>query len=238
MCTLTWGYTAGSSSSQNNGYHIHFNRDESRLRSVALPPQIYSNKKAKYIAPIDPDALGTWIFVNNWGVSACLLNNYIDIQSLKGNRSRGLLVRDLSHIKDIEQGLDAVEKAGIENYAPFDLFLFDLKQVHTIGWNGEARVDTENPAPFKSSSGFNTEEVIQHRKEHYIKSHKDAGSLREFHRSHTSDKYGFSPCVHRKDGRTQSYTEISVNPAQASMCYSNGPPCTAALSEPLSIKLQ
>lgn len=249
MCTLTWVHAAqtkrSTDSSQetslNRGYQIHFNRDESRKRSKALPPQRLKTDNVDFLAPIDQQAHGTWIFVNNWGFSACLLNNYIDIKGFNGSRSRGLLVKDLSHAKNIEEALQLIDKAGIENYSPFDIYLFDLEKVYTISWNGEKRVDNTNPEPFKSSSGFDPETVITSRK-NYSRLNKQTGeSLRDFHRSHLPDKSMLSVCMHRDDACTQSYTEISVNDSgnhrEASIRYTDGPPCRAALSEPLSIAL-
>lgn len=244
MCTLTWARTADTdSSTSTGGYHIHFNRDESRQRSKATPPQLLISEDVEYLAPIDQDALGTWIFVNSRGFSACLLNNYIDVpasvkKQAKGNRSRGLLVKDLSHVKNVDEGLAQLNQSGIENYSPFDLYLFDKQSTYCVGWNGLDRIDSENPRAFKSSSGFNTEAVIKSRKKYHLISEGSTESLREFHRSHNPDKSAYSTCMHRDDAQTHSYTEISVYRGRASMRYTDGPPCTAPLSEPVSINLK
>ena len=57
-------------------YQIHFNRDESRQRPEAQPPKTYTEKKTRVLMPVDSSAGGTWVFVNQWGLSVCLLNNY------------------------------------------------------------------------------------------------------------------------------------------------------------------
>ena len=238
MCTLSWVRTADSDSS-TRGYHIHFNRDESYLRSSALPPQVYSGAGIEFLAPIDQDAMGTWILVNSWGFSACLLNNYIDVQGFKGKRSRGLLVKDLSHVKSVSQALELLSEAGVENYSPFDLYLFDMDKDHAVSWNGVKRRDTESPTPFKTSSGFaDAKAVMACREQLYMQNRKDHASLREFHKSHIPDRSAYSVCMHRQYASTQSYTEISVAENRASICYSDGPPCTAPLSSPVSIQLQ
>ena len=190
MCTLSWVRTADSDSS-TRGYHIHFNRDESYLRSAALPPQVYSSAGIEFLAPIDQDAMGTWIFVNSWGFSACLLNNYIDVKGFKGKRSRGLLVKDLSHVKSVSQALELLSEAGVENYSPFDLYLFDMDKDHAVSWNGVKRRDTESPTPFKTSSGFaDAKAVMACREQLYMQNRKDHASLREFHKSHIPGQVG------------------------------------------------
>ena len=250
MCTLTWAHNAqtdtsdSQETSRGSGYQIHFNRDESRWRSKALPPRLLTSRGIEYLAPIDQDAKGTWILVNSWGFSVCLLNHYVDgsvsnkSQVSPDFRSRGLLVKDLGHLKNIGEALAALDRAGIKNYASFDMYLFDIHQVHAIGWNGKTRTDTENPVAFKSSSGFHARQVVDSRRKHFGQRQLSDQSLREFHRSHTPHKSAYSVCMHREDARTQSYTEIDVSRCAASICYTDGPPCETALSPPLSLSLQ
>lgn len=250
MCTLTWGYAAHSNQSEHpssSGYHIHFNRDESRRRLRALPPQSFRNNNIGYIAPIDQDANGTWIFVNSRGLTACLLNNYAAMGNIAGTkgssaaiRSRGLLVKDLTDSISVEHAIQRLTSIDISLYAPFDIYLFDKTGVQSLGWDGERQHSSQNPAAPISSSGFDTEAVIAGRARHYqqaINKSANDNALRDFHRSHLPDKSAYSVCMHRNDARTQSYTEISVTGSQASMCYSDGPPCSAPLSDPVAIQL-
>lgn len=235
MCTLTWVHTARSESNETRGYHIHFNRDESRLRSTALPPRTLSIGNTRYIAPVDQDAYGTWIVTNDQGFSVCLLNNYIDVHGTLATRSRGLLVRDLAQAKNIPSALQLIDTDIIDDYAPFDLYLFDFNGTYSISWNGKQRSDLADPEPFKSSSGFNTEEVIRRRQQNYLHTDKTPEGLREFHRAHAPNKSAYSVCMHRHDARTQSYTEVAVQSHMASMRYCDGPPCSGTLSKPVSI---
>ncbi len=69
MCTVTWTTRA-------DGYDLFFNRDEHRARSTAQGPQTHSRPGARVIAPVDPDGGGTWLAVNEHGLSHCLLNYY------------------------------------------------------------------------------------------------------------------------------------------------------------------
>src|SRR6266496_5302779 len=94
MCTASWTY-------QQDGYYLLFNRDEKRTRKGASPPRLLTRDGVRFLAPADGDFGGTWIGVNEFGVSACLLNGAnltgteIRAGSSRGGRSRGLLLLHL-----------------------------------------------------------------------------------------------------------------------------------------------
>ncbi len=69
MCTVTW-------STRADGYDLFFNRDEHRARGTAIGPLTHTRPGARVIAPLDPDGGGTWLAVNEHGLSHCLLNYY------------------------------------------------------------------------------------------------------------------------------------------------------------------
>jgi hypothetical protein len=52
------------------------NRDESRSRPAALPPQVREFGKQRAILPIDPVSGGTWIAASSAGLAMTLLNSY------------------------------------------------------------------------------------------------------------------------------------------------------------------
>ena len=69
MCTVTWILDGDS-------YSLYFNRDELRTRQPALPPQRHQERGVRFLSPTDGDAGGTWIAVNEYGLSLGLLNDY------------------------------------------------------------------------------------------------------------------------------------------------------------------
>ena len=231
MCTLTWGYST-------DGYHLHFNRDESRLRARGTLPSLQSQNDVSFLAPTDPEAQGTWILCNEYGLSVCLLNNYVDITSIDGIRSRGLLVRDLSCAQTIDEALSRIRAENISHYSPFDAFLFDRTAVCEISWNGQKlALNPMAQQSFKSSSGVDTENVLHGREQQFQTTLKDIPSLRAYHRSHLPSKSSYSVCMHREDARTQSYTEITISKDAATMLYTDGPPCSTPLGNELSLPL-
>ena len=57
-------------------FRLFFNRDERRTRRPAIPPAVHRKGDTRFIAPRDGDFGGSWLGVNEHGVSLCLLNGY------------------------------------------------------------------------------------------------------------------------------------------------------------------
>ncbi|MCV6603730.1 MAG: NRDE family protein, partial [Porticoccaceae bacterium] len=70
MCTLSW-------IQHQDSYSLVFNRDELNSRQRALPPALKTALDgSRYLSPTDTDAGGSWLQVNEHGLTACLLNYY------------------------------------------------------------------------------------------------------------------------------------------------------------------
>ena len=85
MCTASWLIEA-------DGYELFCNRDESKMRQPAAPPALRERLSVKFLAPADGDFGGSWISVNEFGLSLCLLNFYPAVTQHASPTSRGLLV--------------------------------------------------------------------------------------------------------------------------------------------------
>ena len=59
--------------------------------------------------------------------------------------------------------------------------------------------------------------------------------LDAFHRSHWPDRGPYSPCMHREDAVTVSYTRIRVDVDAVELTYVDGSPCKGAAGEPLRL---
>ena len=89
MCTVSWFHEPG-------GYQLFCNRDEKLSRKKALEPRQWTREGVRFTAPIDAEAGGAWIALNEFGVSLCLLNGGEGPgPHREARRSRGLLVLDL-----------------------------------------------------------------------------------------------------------------------------------------------
>ena len=144
------------------------------------------------------------------------------------------MVQALSEAQDIEEVRSLFASLNVTEYSPFDLFVFSPSQsTLQLSWDGNIFSEKTTSEPFASSSGFDPIAVIASRHRQYL----DRGklSLADFHRSHSPSRSAYSVCTHRSDAKTQSYTRIRVDDARCDFWYSDGSPCEAQLSEPISI---
>jgi uncharacterized protein with NRDE domain len=223
MCTATWIRTEG-------GYEVFFNRDELATRKPALPPSVRERDGVRILAPEDGDAGGTWLGVNEHGVTIGLANGPRETGD-GPFRSRGLLVLDLlasTDVADAERRLRGIDPSL---YRPFSLFALDntrlVSQPPRIG-------QAEGALLFSSSrDAERARSVRQALLDRMVREHGalDAELLAAFHRSHEPERGAFSPCMHREDASTVSFTRIRVERNSVEMQYHPGPPCTETRAE-------
>lgn len=236
MCTVSWLYSA-------TGYQLFFNRDELLTRQRALRPSIKEHHQVRFIAPTDSDAGGTWISVNQFGTSLCLLNNYGAQAKQSGIHwiSRGQLVHELAHFADIADVQNHVESTELGHYRPFDLLALSLtRHIRLLSWDGVMLRVSNTPTMPITSSSFNTEKVIASRLRqfaHYTSSdNPHPEELANYHASHLPDSGPYSVCMHRDNGQTVSFSHISVQADEATFHYYDGPPCQT--TDPQTNRLQ
>jgi uncharacterized protein with NRDE domain len=234
MCTATWIRT-------DAGYVVFFNRDELRTRKPALPPKVMERDGVRFVAPQDGDAGGTWLGVNEFGVTIGLGNGPADeggraTAEEKGPfRSRGLLVLDLLSSASVVEAGKRMEGIDPEAYRAFELF--------AIGPAGEARLwssggrgvtaregpdegallisSSRDPARGRAERERLFERMLSERER------LDERLLADFHASHEPQRGAFSPCMHREDASTVSESRIAVDERVVAFSYLPGPPCEA-----------
>jgi hypothetical protein len=188
MCTVTWLL-------EHDSYTVFFNRDELKTRSRALPPAVKMQNGVRYIAPMDVDGGGTWLGVNEFGVTCGLLNNY-DVRSSSFRSqsveaplrqhfkrrsrdeediatnfvSRGLLVTSLLDSRSPSTALTKLETLRLKEFRPFLLALFAPNQPPVLrNWDGEKLQIQEEPiVPLISSSSYDTQNVVQNRLQQFV----------------------------------------------------------------------
>jgi hypothetical protein len=223
MCTLSWRVCG-------TGYQIFFNRDERLSRARAKPPTQQRSGSLAYLAPQDADAGGTWIAVNQRGMSLALLN-YYSAEHQPGRQSRGLLIPQLIAYTASEVG-NVLAQLPLTDFAPFSLVLAGGRKFEVARWDGKTLASFRPVAPPVTSSSVAENQAGLSRSATYASfSHDEQGHL-AFHRSHLPERGPLSPCMHRADARTVSFTVISVAPDRVEMVYADGPPCSADLSAP------
>ncbi len=234
MCTATWlTYT--------DGYELFFNRDEANSRLPGRPPSMESAHSISYIAPSDRNAGGTWIGVNEYGLTLSLLNRYPltdenTVSELIGpapdKTSRGHIVRMIIHSTTIGEVARFMEEADLEEFRPFTLLAVDPRlKPRRWTWTGEGGVATiDSPTPPVASSAFRTREVLKTRRKTYENMVREQGrvdseTLTDYHSSHIPERGPFSVCMHRSDGKTQSMSRIVVTADLIRFFYTPGSPC-------------
>jgi len=204
MCTITW--IIGKES-----YEIFFNRDELRTRARATAPHIFENEGIRTMHPIDPDGSGSWIFTNDRGISAALLNFNIPLKD-KDYTSRGSIITDICYEQSIEHIIGMVKNLDLKKYRGFTLCLFeDQKNPQIIRWDGENLINIDAIQPLTSSS-VKLDKVKKYRVTLYKKMIEELGDSRRthlsFHKSHLPGKSYLSTCMHREDAETVSFSHV------------------------------
>lgn len=227
MCTLSW-------IREGAGYELHFNRDERRSRRPATPPARGQRGGIRFLAPRDGDAGGSWISVNDRGLSLCLLNRYGD-ETLAGQApvtSRGLLLISLADSVDLAELERRLAGEPLPRFQPFDLVAFSPGSLpRRAGWDGRhLRLQDLGAADLPlTSSSFEDAAVIPARRESFRQvtglHSPDSELLRAFHASHLPEKGPSSVCMHREDASTVSYCKVRVDPERVEISYVAGPPC-------------
>lgn len=217
MCTVTW-------IQEDSGYQLLCNRDEKRTRKPALAPSITARDGVRILCPIDGDCGGTWIGTNEFGVSVCLLNG-TNCHVPHDTRSRGLLALDLIPLPSVASICEHIRAADLSVFAPFTVVALEPRRpAALVEWNGlqkSVRFRSERRSMLTSSS-FDPDGVRKMREEAYALS----ASPLEFH--HRCGANAYSPCMHRPDAATVSFSWIRVADLAADFYYTPAAPCERA----------
>ena len=246
MCTVSWFWTA-------EGYELFANRDESRQRPKALAPRRFSTERGRYLAPVDTEAGGSWISVNEHGLAVTLLNFYqgkassgAAARQAAGWTSRGLLVAELAPAPGVEAVAERLGAVPLASYRPFTLLALEPGRAAAWRWDGEVLVDLGSPPPMPLvSSGVDVEGAARWRTETlavleseapYREASASRSALhRRFHASHRPEAGAYSVCMHRHDAETVSFSWIRVELGRVCFDYAPGSPCVTPLATSLEL---
>jgi len=237
MCTMTW-------IREPAGYQVFFNRDERRTRKLAIPPAIRVKGTRRFIAPLDGDFGGSWIAVNDCGVSLCLLNGYAGLveecpEPPGGYTSRGLLLTKLIDARSATEVSERLHSGDLERFRDFLLVAFAADEDAILStWRAGRLTDEalhDDHLPLVSSS-FDTVEVIESRRAlfHELQQRDVIAVERHlaYHESHRPERGARSPCMHRPDAETVSFSRIRVDRSRICFDYSPHAPCRGRSQTP------
>jgi Transport and Golgi organisation 2 len=234
MCTVSWHHTG-------EGYELLSNRDERHTRKPALAPSIQERRGVRFITPIDGDHGGSWIAVNEFGLTFCLLNRYACslCQDSRPATSRGLLLMEVVDCGSLDEASDRIGRLKLESFKPFDLAILESGRpcllTHWTGRDLHIEWDGEYAMPLVSSS-FDQAGATTHRRRlfHKLADRRKITSalLREFHSSHSPVAGAYSPCMHREDASTVSFSRVRLARNRIEFCYFANSPCLRHASKP------
>ena len=227
MCTVSF-------IARKCGYLLAMNRDEKLSRVVGLPPKIVSAAGCRIVRPSEPSG-GTWIALNDAGVTFALINWYSIKAQVKSNPiSRGGVVNSVSaQILSVATS-EILKKLPLTKINPFRLIGVFPAAEGIVEWRWDLKRLVRKKHPWRSqqfiSSGFDEPmaQRIRSRTFRLALRHKSAGTLdwlRRLHRSHAPESGPFATCMHRADAATVSYTEVAVSARAVRMRYHAVAPC-------------
>lgn len=231
MCSVTFWPRRG-------GYIVGMNRDENLARVRGLPPARADVGDVQVLHPSEP-AGGTWISVNDRGVSFALVNWYsVTARAPQPVVSRGEVVPAMRDASTSVGSGDRFDRLDLARMDPFRLIGFFPEEHLAVEWRWDTRVPSRTTHAWTPmqwlSSGHDEPSAQRIRGGTFgaVRDEPDAGSvpwLRRLHASHAPERGPFSTCMHRADAGTVSYTEIEVDEVSARMDHSTEALCCGAV---------
>jgi hypothetical protein len=213
MCTVTF-------IPRSKGYCLGMNRDEKRSRVKGLLPAVHESHGHRIIYPSEPTG-GTWIALNDQGVSFALINWYsIPARVISHTVSRGEVIPSVAAADSSIMVDRNLAQIPLKQTNPFRLVAVFPNSREIVEWRWDLKQLTRKEHRWRAqqwiSSGFNEPQAQKVRSATFKKAlnQKKAGSLRwlrRLHRSHVPHSGPFSICMHRDDAVTVSYTEVCLD---------------------------
>jgi uncharacterized protein with NRDE domain len=226
-----------------DGYVLGHNRDESLQRPRGEPPARETSHGRAVLAPRDPAGGGTWIGVNDAGITLCILNaSHADPGRLpREPLSRGQVLRGILHLDSQAAVADQLAAGAVDlgSTRAFHLVMVSpggkgmSPGAERFLWNG-VRLERDGrdlPALFVSSgydqAGAEASRGACWRSWLRRRERPDEGSLADWLAGHEPESGVLSVCMHGARAGTVSRTLVSVEAASIRVRYHDGPPCHA-----------
>ncbi len=214
------------------------NRDE-QLARPAEPPRIRTAGPLKSLAPRDLEAGGTWIGLNERGVVAAITNRY-GVPPDPHRRSRGALVTAALEEPTAAAAASRVAALPAADYNPFHLLVADRVDASVV-WSDGGAMHSEHVPPGTAvisersfgAAPTDREAWLRGQVPHLLQAGPpDDPTLKALMATHRTPPFE-SVCVHLADGGygTRTTTIVRLGPDDATYAYSDGPPCTAPLTD-------
>lgn len=209
MCTLSCAYT-------ESGYELWFNRDESRFRLESTSPRQYSNG----IWSVDGNSGGTWLGVNQYGVSLALLNGYCGNTSVN-NRSRGEIIPLLLKSRTCDDVASVLHQIPLDVFNSFYLWAISKQAIYLWLWDGHQLMVLDGTKQFMTTSSFEPDLIVPFREQRYQQLKENHGWQPYLHYDLYGPASAYSFLMSRPDAKTVSISRICVT--EKMICYDYNP---------------
>lgn len=222
------------------------NRDESAERT-ARPPRVVEGDPT-ILMPRDTREGGTWMGVNDRRLFAIVANLWTN-EPLEGERSRGLLVRDVLAAESVEEARSIVRSStATEQYDGFSLLVATPEAATVFRWDGRLRETSLDPGiHVVANVGLDGEYSIpSSRQVDGERRAESADTLRALleptphetardWRRRAGNALGdhrYGACIHRERYRTVSSSLVEIDAdGRSDWQYADGPPCSTAFRD-------
>ncbi|MCX7957974.1 MAG: NRDE family protein [Deltaproteobacteria bacterium] len=212
---------------------IAANRDEFKNRKTDPPSLI--NQNPLILAPRDRLKLGTFIGVNEWGLTAVITNLSGLIPRDNSKKSRGHLVLRALGSPDVNRLLSDFEHIDFSEYNFFQIFAADNSKAVLIRYKGDIEIKEYESGIFSFSNWDAIPEVSDYKnslimsKIDRIEKNSDINDvvaiLRNILSLHDGEDMRFQICVHTENYGTLSSAIIAPFQSEPVFYYSEGPVC-------------
>ena len=212
---------------------LAMNRDEQKSRPSGVAPRCRKAGLRDALHPGEP-AGGTWIGVNDAGLTLALINWYSKPQRDRALCvSRGIVIPHLLAADDISGAGLFLSDLPLDEINPFRLIAVSLagRAVREWRWDGSEMECRRHGWQRRHWYSSGLDEAAANRKRAGVVRAAGGGTaqtpawLRKLHCSHQTERGAFSICMHREDAETVSYTEIVATRSLVRMQYAGGSPC-------------
>lgn len=243
MCTLT------AFPLNEDGIRLAFNRDVSRRRPAALPPSASMSAQRRIVRPVDTQGGGTWIGINDLGLTAALMNVSTSggvSPTCLGPASRGEIVPQLLASRSLAEAGERALRLDAARYLPFRVFLYgEGSWMDVISDAAGLRALGPSPLgePVMRTTSRLGDDLVERPRRELFESLLGRGDPRcvqdAFHGHSWSGRPHLSVCMRRADAATVSLSilEIDRGRRRATLLYHPAPPDEPTLREVALLEL-
>lgn len=217
MCTLTIF-------PQLQGFVVTMNRDEVRHRQEAGLKQSQTDD-VSFVYPVDAEAGGSWIGMNDQGVAMALLNRY-QAPTINNAKTRGAIIPSILPHSPV-RAVEALKSLDPSAYNPFDCLLVTPQGCFHYSWNRDTvnwrQCDVDGGFMMTSSSE-RWHEVRDYREKQFNQwrgqgAGVDASAISQFHLAQNKTMASSATLVNREFVHTKSVVQIVVDNRAVTLDY-------------------